>query len=355
MRNRRLDAGRHTAWVGAFGGLLLALSAPVIAAQSRTPGVERRSDDPRSQAIALLQSADARQQAWGAWLSARNVLPEMIPLLQQVVSTRITSMVMADAAAADQALDALIQLNAEVPPDLLLLVYERRPAQALVLLSKNREDVEDALLTLMRREGGLPWFAAANLALARKLPRSAFVLLEGMQITATLVVSEDGNNGLGPGSGGGSAGCGGIGRAEGLPPWPSFELTSFAASGVVVLAAGPTPIYYQRSVSRAGQTPAFRQVTMRGPSTADRLKYLAALAGFDASTLPLTGYESYPLAWQGPASVDAEVVRIREDVRRRYALLLKALMEARALAVEDANALQPLPVTVILHDGRTRY
>ena len=42
-------------------------------------------------------------------------------------------------------------------------------------------------------------------------------------------------------------GCGGIGAAEGLPPWPAYKLTPFAVSGVVVLAPGPTPVYYQRT------------------------------------------------------------------------------------------------------------
>jgi hypothetical protein len=299
----------------------------------------------------LLQSADARQQAWGAWFSGRNLLAETIPLLQQVVSRRIASVALADMAAADLALDALIQLNAEVPADLLLLVHERRPAQALVLLSKGGKDSADALETLMRQEKGTSWFAAANLALARKPPRLAFVVLEGLQITGTLVVSEDGNVGVGM-AGGISIACGAIGRAEGLPPWPSYELTHIAASGVVVLAPGPTPIYYQRTVAPAGQTPVGHSVGIVGPSTADRLKYLAALGGFNASTLPLNGRESYPLAWQGTAAVDAEVVRIRENLLARYARLLEVLVNARVLSAEDASALPAPPVTVIVHDGR---
>jgi hypothetical protein len=157
MSNRTLQMCLHAARAGAVAGLLLMIGAPT-AAQRRTPGFERRNDDPRTRTIALLQSADPVQQAWGAWFSGRDVQPEMIPLLQQVVSRRIAGAAMADIAAADIALDALIQLNATVPADVVLLVHERRPAQALVLLSKGGEDAADALITLMRQEKGLPWF-----------------------------------------------------------------------------------------------------------------------------------------------------------------------------------------------------
>jgi len=350
MRNPNIQMWLHAARAGAVAGLLLAIGAPAHA-QSRTPGFERRSDDPRSRTIAWLQSADPRQQAWGAWFSGRDVQPEMIPLLEQVVARRIASAAMADMAAADIALDALIQLNAAVPADLLLLVHERRPAQALVLLSHGGEDTADALATLMRSEKGLSWFAAANLALSRKQPRLAVALLDGMQITATLVVSESGTAGIGSGSSVG-IGCGAIGAAEGLPPWPSYGLTSFAASGVVVLAPGPTPVYYRRTVAPAGMAPAGSTVAIGGPSTADRLKYLAALARVDAATLPLSGNEQASLAWQGAAAIESEVVRVREDLRRRYAMLLGMLVNARVLTDDDAGALSQPQVSIIVHDIR---
>ena len=351
MRNRTLQFGLRAARVGALTGLVLVIGAPSIIAQSRTPGFDRRSDNPRARTIAWLQSADPRQQAWGAWFSGRDVQPEMIPLLQQVVSSRIASAAMAEMAAADVALDALIQLNAAVPADLLLLVHERRPAQALVLLSKGGEDAADALVTLMRREKGLSWFAAANLALVRKPPQFGVALLEGMQLTATLVVSDTGTVGMGSGGGMG-IGCGGIGAAEGLPPWPAYKLTPFAASGVVVLAPGPTPVYYQRTVGPAGSTPAGSTISIGGPSTSDRLKYLAAVAGVDVSTLPLRGEEHESLAWRGAAAIDAAVARIREDLRRRYALLLGILVNARVLTGDDAAALPPPQVSIIVHDAR---
>ena len=300
----------------------------------------------------MLQSPNPRQQAWGAFLSARHVLPETIPWLEQVVSRRIMSVAVEDAAAADLALDALVQMNAAVSPDLLLVVHDRRPAQALALLANHRGDADGALLTLMGRETSLSWYTAANLALGRRLTRAAAVLLNGLTITAPLVVSEDGNVGLGAGSGGIALGCGAIGLAPGLPPWPAYALTSFSVPGVVVLAPGPTPIYYRRTVAPAGQTPAINSVSIGGLSAADRLKYLAALGGIDAAAMPLSGDESYSHEWQDMAAVDDAVTRAREDLLRRYAQLLRLLVEARVLAEEDAKALPVPQLTIILRDAR---
>ena len=147
-------------------------------------------------------------------------------------------------------------------------------------------------------------------------------------------------------------GCGGIGAAEGLPPWPAYKLTPFAVSGVVVLAPGPTPVYYERTVGPAGSTPAGSTIAIGGPSTSDRLKYLAEIAGVDASTLPLRGEEHEPLAWRGAPAIDATVARIRQDLRRRYALLLGVLVNARVVTGHDAAALPPPHVSIIVRDYR---
>ena len=71
-------------------------------------------------------------------------------------------------------------------------------------------------------------------------------------------------------------------------------------------------------------------LSIGGPSTPDRLNYVAALAGFEPSQLPLTGHEQYAFAGQGDASVTAELARIRQDLGARYAQLLQMLVVIRA-------------------------
>lgn len=55
-----------------------------------------------------MRSTDARDQAWGAFYAGRDVMPRMIRLLEQIVSTRIASAGLADTAALDSALDIAI-------------------------------------------------------------------------------------------------------------------------------------------------------------------------------------------------------------------------------------------------------
>jgi len=330
----------------------VATRPPAMVAQRPGSAVIPARAESRSDIDAMLRSSDPVQQAWGAWWSAHYVLPEMSELLQQIVSKRIVSVSADDAAAADLALDALIQLNAVVAPELAMLVYDRRPTQALVLLSKSGNDATPALLGLLQSQQGLPWFAAANLTLARRAPGLALTLLDGLEISATLTVSRNGgvSSHLARGFG---ARCGGIALAKGLPPWPSYELTEIATPGVVVLALGPTPIYYRRTVSPAGQTPAAHSVTIGEPSAVDRLKYVAMLAGFDTSDLPLHGVESFSMLPSDAAAVEREIVRIRENLLVRHAVLVRRLVDLGVMTTEEAAAVSPprISVTVDKSDG----
>jgi hypothetical protein len=231
-------------------------------------------------------------------------------------------------------LDALIQLDAQISPELIQLIYEWGPAQALILQSKNRGNVHQILLELMHRENGLRWFAAANMALERKSSGLGIALLKEMELVGTLVLAEVGHAGIGAGRGDGGGmgvGCGaGAAIAPGLPPWASYELTPFARPCFTVLSPGPIAIYYERAVAPAGQTPVPHVLSIGGPSTPDRLNYVAALAGFEPSQLPLSGHEQYAFAGQGDASVTAELARIRQDLGARYAQLLQMLVVIRA-------------------------
>ena len=109
-----------------------AVHAVVTAFMLLVPALAYSQDS--SKVVQLLQSADPREQAWGAWYAGRDMQPELVPYLEQVVLHRLGSESVADSAALDIALDALIQLRTPVPSDLLVAVHARRPAQALALL-----------------------------------------------------------------------------------------------------------------------------------------------------------------------------------------------------------------------------
>lgn len=347
--------GAHKSVIGLV--LILTASSPAAQTLSRPAFTQSDKSTPADTIRALLQSADAREQAWGAWYAGSNALSQLAPLLQQVVELRALDGSLAAHAAFDAAVDALIQLNAKPPEAIVRLVHERSQAAALILASHNREAMSDFLRDVAEHGREDDWFAAANLLLQSRTvhhePRGfAAILLKPLSIRVEIFVSDTG--GMGGGGGvGGSVGCGAGGAAPGLPPWTTYTLTTYAHSGVVVHATGPTPTYYRRTVVPAGSAPA-RSVSTRGaPTGEDRLRYVAVLAGVEESQLLLRGVEWHSVKWQGAEHLEQTVLRLRADIVSRHAHLVRVLLQGGALADDEARALPPVRIDVALHDGRS--
>ena len=173
--------------------------------------------------------------------------------------------------------DALIQLRAELPAPLLQRMPDSLRTQRMILLTMAGPDAEPQLVAIVDRESGQRWFTAANVLVQRQSPAVARLLMRGLRLKATLVVSPAGN--VLHGEGGrsvmvGDGGGGGI--AQGFPPVAWYRFSS-ARPGAVVLSTGPTPTYYTRDVSPAGTTPAMSTFDDGGPTDDDRLAYVGAL------------------------------------------------------------------------------
>jgi hypothetical protein len=338
----------------AGSGLGILLLASTSAAQ-----VPPQQTDPlaseRAHVRALLTSADPTNQAWGAWIGGRDTLREMVPLIQNVVATKSVIGGLADQAALDISLDALIQLGATADSRLLAQLYDRRPAQTLILLSQSNAESGDVLMEIVARASGAPWFAAANLLLARRAPGFAAALLSDVALTVTISVSHDGTVGLSAGTGifGVSSACGAsMGIAPGLPPWPYYRLSMLPQAGDVVLALGPKPVYYRRFVASAGTTPAFGDSSISGPTIDDRLTYLAALGRIEPTSMPVRAHESHTIRWQGDAALSDQIARIRDDVVQRARVLVHSLVAAGAMTNEEASAIGDLRITIVVRDAR---
>jgi hypothetical protein len=123
--------GAHKSVIGLV--LILTASSPAAQTLSRPAFTQSDKSTPADTIRALLQSADAREQAWGAWYAGSNALSQLAAMLQQVVELRALDGSLAAHAAFDAAVDALIQLNAKVPEAIVRLVHERSQAAALIL------------------------------------------------------------------------------------------------------------------------------------------------------------------------------------------------------------------------------
>jgi hypothetical protein len=129
---------RHSTIRHAIGWLGVAVIAPGFSGAQTTamPGTAPVREDPVAIVRGLLESPDAKAQAWGAWYAGRDVMTDLIPGLIAVVSQHANAGTLAEHAARDVALDALIQLRAEVPADLIARLVEDKPEHALILAAR---------------------------------------------------------------------------------------------------------------------------------------------------------------------------------------------------------------------------
>jgi hypothetical protein len=70
-------------------------------------------------------SPDERQLAWSAWIAGHDRIDAAQPMLERIVAERIDAF--PSSPPVDYALDALIQLEAHLTPDLLARIVEQRP------------------------------------------------------------------------------------------------------------------------------------------------------------------------------------------------------------------------------------
>jgi hypothetical protein len=328
------------------------LGAPTIGAQqARTPG-PTASQDPVAAVGAMMQSHDPRQQAWGAWYAGRDRIRELVPELRKVLAQRLYDHSTTGAAALDIALDGLIEMKQPPPAGMISMVFERRPVQALILASSADDDIDGFLFHVLRETTHDSWFAAANLLLRRRAPGLASELLKGLRLDVKAVLVDRGHGFGGSRPAGGGAGCGAGGRrSDGLPPWPTYDLTTHSNTGVSVLAMGPVPVFYRRIVATTGQTPAFCDGFTNGPAADHRIQYLGQLAGLDERALPLRGYEFHSIEAQDDATAEAGIRRVKSDVVRRYAQLMSLLVDANLLPSE--MAVRPPDINLEVLDHRT--
>jgi hypothetical protein len=333
--------------------LLLLLTAPAASAPQRRPGPPP-PQDPHAATAALLRSADATEQAWGSWYAGRDQLRQFVPELQHVVMSRLTDESQAGHAAVSIALDALIQLKQAVDADTLGTLYEKRPVQALVLASFGGKSRTPFLLEVMGTAEGENWFAAANLLLLDDRSALTRTLLGELTISAVVYLVNPGGGAAGGRAAGMSVGCGGIGMAPGLPPWAAYDLSSYGSPGMTVLSTGPVPIYYRRVLAPAGQTPAFCDSSRSGPDDADRMAYIAAIAGLQPDELPLRADNQSSLVWTSERQPIAEIARIRADLTRRHAALLQLLVTRNLLDAETARTIAPV-IEIVIEDRRSPH
>jgi hypothetical protein len=196
----------------------------------QAPGDAWRIND--DQLHAFLTSPDPGDWAWGSWLVGRDGRQDMTPLLEQIVRLSAALPGWEAGAALDAALDALIQLGATPSAELSMAVYPRRIDQLLILLSRVDAGAEEELLSILSREVGPRWFAAANILLARRTPGMPAVLRERLRAGDQEMFR----------------GCIWGSNRSTFPPRAYYSLSLLPDSGLKKQSDGPVPVYYRRWV-----------------------------------------------------------------------------------------------------------
>jgi hypothetical protein len=307
----------HIRYTIAIAALVLAAAAPASAQDGALAPIDR-------------------ELAWGAWNAGRDHDVAATAWLVQIVDARIDDTPWS--APVDFALDALIQLDARLEPELLGRIAKERPVEALVLLAREPDGRADGvLLEVLERERGYRWLAAANLLLRRSPAGFAARLLADLRIHVTLIVTDDEDSSFACGGIAAGIGCGVLTDAPGMPPWPTYRLTDGEDTDddARLLADGPKRVACLRVVAPAGAGP------RRGGSdvettAADRLRYLAALAGPQPL---LEAGESRTIRWVPNLDLQPVQTDLRRDITERHAALVRDLVVTGYLTAEEAAGL----------------
>jgi hypothetical protein len=173
-------------------------------------------------------------------------------------------------------------------------------------------------------------------------------VLSGLRIEALINVSANGDV-ISSGSYGALIGCGITTHHPGMPSWPSYRLTSHATSGDVVLAVGPTPVYYQRHVGAAGEGPSVSSSTVGAPTAADRLRYVEALTGEPPA---FSAYAHRSVRRSPALDTTAIAAEMRRDIEQRYARFVHGLVATGDVSEIEASGLSVEVAVTVVDVGR---
>lgn len=334
---------------------LLCVTALSVALMSSGPtgppqkhSAEARTADLARRIARKLQSTNPATVAWGAYEAGAYHLSETIPALQWILELPPSADDRQRRALLDVVLDALVQLRARLPASLLIQHIDERPVQTLALLV-NANDREPVLRRLLAQTSGLPWYAATNILLRDKAQALAAHLHQTLHLRLIIRVRDSEHvDSVGSGESSGGVGMGhGIGqRSPGYPPHAQYRFELVPRRGLVVLATGPRPVFYSRTLSRTSQY-AVSDLRLGGPTDDERIAYMRAMMG---STGP-PAVHAETNEWVRWINADALVRRVRElraEVQRRYNTRIEdSLRRAYRLSANSATAQPRVEVRLI--------
>ena len=311
--------------------LLISLTA---FAQSQPSSPSFQLEDLKANVRQLLASEKIQDQAWAAYYIGKFRWAEFTPELTKMLARGDDGSFLHRAA-----LDALIQLNAVVKAEQLLLHFERFPNQIVILLAIDPIGNEQTFLSLLDlQQSDERWLAMCNLLVRLRSKGLASRLLRELKIKPSILVVDNLNVGGGGSGSNGGCGDGGLTVPSGFPPLVSYDLTSVEKQGIVVFVVGRHTIYYEQvDDGQVGVGGCHRLKNRDGY----RVEYLAGLLNVSDEQLNFSAFPSFKVLWKGVLAYQRETRRIRNEVRQSYDQLLEKLINEGMLTQTEANDLAP--------------
>lgn len=313
-----------------------------------------RLGDAGAEARRLLQSGENRERAWGAYLLGLHGLRAEAPRLVELLADPALAGGDWEAALVRQAaLDALIRLDAKVPAERLLPLYTSSPDEVIILLAREPQQNQQALLSLF--DDASPtgrWLAVGNLLAETRAPGFAARLMAGLKIEARVYVYDrEGDRGYGGDCGGGS----GVGQffkpLDEYPPVFYYSLTKADARGAVVVAPGRHTVCYARSLAPGGGR---GWNGACGPSRDKyRVEYVAGLLRTAEENLKLQARPVREVVCKEERQCRRALAAVRDEIVGGHAEAVRRLLEDGLIDAAEAADLKP-DITLSLDDSRER-
>lgn len=287
--------------------------------------------------------------ACGAWAAAEASARELVP--DVVAALRRTLDAPRDAATPFvqlALLDALIRLEAQVPTEDLeaLARIQNVRAQTLVLASRDAKRHAAALEALHADVDHLERMATDCLLAGAEPARAVALLLPEVKVRIEVSVVDPGDFESESSSFASASACGYITVPEGFPPTALYELRLGTAKDATLVADGPQPIAYRRTVRT--------ERTFGGGSTVapfDRAEHALRLLRYIAIRVApqslLSASSESTHEWQGPAAYLEELAKLQEPHRQAWHMLVAALVQGKLLTTQQVPAQAPIRVVVM--------
>ncbi len=344
-----------------FRTLLLASVLPFLGAnlsgQDATDAVTRGNQ--LLGIISRLKSYDMAQVAWGAHLAAKDNLKRLVPELRKTLRSLEEQKLSKVRYASMALLDALIRLDAKVPPGEIepWLTSHTLPA-SMVLMARDPKKYDELLLELFEihskdRWNSFYWLAAGNLLVHIKSKKIAPRILAGLHVSLSVNLYDadsdmEQNHSIGLGGGAGGTSGRYLRIPKNYPPVPLYRLEEQNLPKTHLLAQGPKPIYYRRLLSKRYR---LRSSYTLEDTPRRKLQWICALLDIKVDKQPFQLWDGARITWQDGDAYVRKIKAERTKVEGSFRSLINRLHGKGLVTKDEVLGVNPA-VSIQVFDHR---